>query len=378
MATSELETFDGEPARAMRAAVCRDFKKPFAIEEVTLAAPHLGEVMVKLHATSICHSDIIYADGGWGGDLPAVYGHEGAGVVAAVGADVTDVEPGDHVIVTMVRSCGSCPCCSLGHRGCCEHMFGGIGSAKIVDGKGQPVFQGLKTAAFADYATVHRSQVVKVDDDLAFDVAAVLACGVITGYGAVTNSVAMPPDTHVVVIGTGGVGLNCIQAARIHGAKSIIAVDRMASRLDAAQAFGATDGIDVSKGDLQKAVLDRTSGRGADYVFVAVGSRRAIEGSFGLLAPGGSAVLVGIPELGAETAFDPILIANGSKRIVGSKLGDADIQRDIPALIDLYRKGDLKLDPLITDRFSFDQINQAIARARSGDGLKTVILFDRN
>ena len=150
----------------------------------------------------------------------------------------------------------------------------------------------------------------------------------------------------------------------------------MASRLDAARAFGATDGIDVTAGDPQQAVLDRTDGRGADYVFVAAGSRPAIEGAFGLLAPGGMAVLVGIPEIGAETAFDPILIANGSKRIVGSKLGDADIQRDIPALIDLYRRGELELDGLITDRFSFEDINKAMDRARSGAGLKTVVLFD--
>jgi len=360
----------------MRAAVCREFGKPFGLEEITLAAPAPDEVMVRLRATSICHSDVIYADGGWGGDLPAVYGHEGAGVIEAVGEAVDDVQPGDHAVVTMVRSCGACPCCALGHRGCCEHVFGQGSGAKLVDHAGQPVFQGLKTAAFAERATVHRSQIVKIDPDLAFEVAAVLACGVITGFGAVVNSADIRPDSHVVVIGTGGVGLNCVQAARIRGARSIIAIDRSPSRIEAAKAFGATHGIEVGKDDPQAGVLALTGGRGADYVFVAAGVKSAIVGSFGLLAAGGMAVLVGIPEDGVSATFDPGALANASQRVVGSKLGDTDVARDIPALIDLYRRGELKLDELITARYRFEDINQAMANARSGAGLKTVILFD--
>ncbi|MEZ5935147.1 MAG: zinc-binding dehydrogenase [Alphaproteobacteria bacterium] len=362
----------------MRAAVCRRFGHPFLLEDVTLAAPGPDDVTVRLGATSICHSDIIFADGGWGGDLPAVYGHEGAGVIEAVGSAVGDVAPGDHVIVTMVRSCGGCACCTRGLRGCCEHTFDRPGHVRITDRSGQPVVQGLKTAAFAERTTVHRSQIVRVDPDLPFDVAAVLACGVITGFGAVANSADIRQDSHVVVIGAGGVGLNCIQAARLRDARRIIAIDRAAGRLEAALAFGATDGIDAGKTDPAPLVRDLTDGRGADYVFVAVGAGAAIESALGLLAPGGMAVLVGMPETGVSVTVDPIAIANGSQRVVGSKLGDADIGRDIPALIDLYRQGLLKLDELITDRFRFEDINQAMLAAKSGAGLKTVLLFDRD
>ena len=331
-----------------------------------------------MRATSICHSDIIFADGGWGGQLPAIYGHEGAGVIKMVGEAVDDVRPGDHVVVTMVRSCGACACCVQGHRGCCERGFDREGGAKLTDQAGKPIFQGLKTAAFAERTTVHRSQVVKIDPDLPFEVAAVLACGVITGFGAVTNSVDMRADSHVVVIGAGGVGLNCIQAARIRGARRIIAIDRAASRLDAARTFGATDCIEAGKDDLQGRVLTITGGRGADYVFVAAGVKPAIEEAFGLLAPGGMVVLVGIPENGVNATFDPGALANASQRVVGSKLGDADIERDIPALIDLYRKGELKLNELITGRYRFEEINQAMATARGAAGLKTVVLFEDN
>ena len=359
----------------MRAAVCREFGAPFHLEEVTLSEPGPNEVEVRLRATSICHSDIMFAKGAWGGTLPAIYGHEAAGVVEAVGASIDDVAPGDHVIVTMVRSCGACTCCAQGLRGCCEHPFDD-NRIKIIDRHGQAIHQGLKTAAFAERTTVDRSQIVKVGPDLPFDVAAVLACGVITGFGAVANSAAMRRGTNVVVIGAGGVGLNCIQAARLRAASRVIAVDRTASRLDAARVFGATDTVDGTAEDPTEAVLDMTDRRGADYVFVAAGVRPAIEAAFGMLAPGGAAVLVGIPENGIRADMDPIDLANASKRVVGSKLGDADIERDIPALIDLYRTGELKLDELITDRFPFHQIDRALAVAASGKGLKTVILFD--
>lgn len=359
----------------MRAAVCREFGVPFHLEEVTLSAPGPEDVQVRLRATSICHSDIMFATGAWGGVLPAIYGHEGAGIAEAVGDAIDDVSPGDHVIVTMVRSCGTCTCCTQGLRGCCEHSFDD-NQIKIVARDGQPIHQGLKTAAFAERTTVHRSQIVTVDPDLPFDVAAVLACGVITGFGAVANSAGMRRETNVVVIGAGGVGLNCIQAARLRAASKLIAVDRSASRLDAARVFGASNVIDASKSNPAKAVLDMTDGRGADYVFVAAGVRPAIEAAFDMLAPGGMAVLVGIPETGIRADMDPIDLANASKRIVGSKLGDADIERDIPALIDLYHAGELKLDELITDHFPFDDIDQAITTAMSGKGLKTVILFD--
>ena len=362
----------------MRAAVCRAFGQPFDLEEVSLAAPAADEVRLRLRATSICHSDIIFADGGWGGDLPAIYGHEGAGVVEEVGADVTEVKPGDHAVITMVRSCGACPCCTRSLRGCCEHVFEPEDRRSITDREGQPIVKGLKTAAFAEYATVHRSQIVPIDSDLPFEIAALLACGVITGFGAVANSAGTNPRADVVVVGAGGVGLNCIQAAAIRDAKRVIVVDPAKSRLEAARHFGATHVIDNSEESAKKTVFELTGGRGADYVFVAAGVGAAIDSAPGLLAPGGMAVLVGIPEDGVRSVIDPGDLVAGSRRIVGSKLGDADIRKDIPSLIDLYRGKKLKLDELITRRFRFEEINQAMAEAKSGAGLKTVLLFDQD
>lgn len=360
----------------MRAAVCREFGQPFLLEEVELSPPGPDEIQVRLRATSICHSDIIFADGGWGGKLPAIYGHEGAGVVEAVGADVDDVRANDHVVLTMVRSCGSCPCCSQGLRGCCEQAFAEDERIRITDRTGRPIVQGLKTAAFAERAVVHRSQVVPIANDLPFDVAALLACGVITGFGAVANSAAMRAGANVVVIGAGGVGLNCIQAATIQGAAQVIAIDPSPSRREAALAFGANTGVDSQADEAVAAIFDLTRGRGADYVFVAAGIGAAIDLSYRLLVPGGMAVLVGIPQTGVLSTIDPGELVGGSRRIVGSKLGDADIRRDIPMLIDLYREGRLKLDELITDRFAFDDVNRAISTAKRGEGLKTVIEFE--
>lgn len=269
---------------------CRDFGQPFVLEEVTLAAPGRDDVTVRLRAASICHSDIIFADGGWGGDLPAIYGHEGAGVIEAAGEGV-NFSPDDHVILTTVRSCGT--------RGGCEHEFAKEGSSvKLTDHAGQPIHQGLKTAAFADYAMVHRSQVVN-DKDLAFDVAAVMACGVITGFGAVANSAAMRPNSNVVVIGAGGVGLNCLQAARIRGARKIIAIDRNAGRLDAARIFGATHVVDGAKDDPVNTVSISPTG-GVRTMCSSWSAPNRHEGAFALLAPGGMAVLVGIPENGVS------------------------------------------------------------------------------
>lgn len=362
----------------MRAAICREFGKPFSFEDVDLTHFCSQDVLVRLHATSICHSDIMFADGAWGGDLPAIYGHEAAGVIEAVGEAVDDLAVGDHAIVTMVRSCGACRCCTQGLRSCCEHAFASDKLIKIVDHAGRPIHQGLKTAAFADYVAVHQSQIVKIDPNLPFDVASVLACGVITGFGAVTNSADIREDAHVVIIGAGGVGLNCIQAARLRRARQIIAIDRLASRLDAATAFGATQRVDAGMGDNRQAVFDLTDGRGADYVFVAAGAGSAIEAAFGLLARGGMVVLVGMPADGVTVPLDPTSLASGSQRVVGSKLGDTNVKRDIPILINLYRSGQLKLDELITHHFAFDDLNQAMGVARRGEGLKTVLLFSNN
>jgi Zn-dependent alcohol dehydrogenase len=359
----------------MRAAVCRAFGAPLAVEEVALAAPRAGEVEVRLAACAICHSDIAYADGAWGGDLPAVYGHEAAGVVERIGPGVARVAPGDHVVVTLIRACGHCRCCAKNLPVACETRFPLDRETPLRAADGAPLVHGLRTGAFAERVVVEASQVVAVPKDMPLDRAALLACGVITGFGAVTNTAAVSAGSDVVVIGTGGVGLNAVQGAAQVGARSVIAVDLSDAKLAAARRFGATETVNPAERDPGAAVRESTAGRGADYVFVTVGAKAAFDQSYGLLAPAGAVVLVGMPASGVLSEFDPGTLAGAGQRILGSKMGSARIDEDIPRLVALYREGRLKLDELITDRYPLADINEAIASAKRGEALRNVIVF---
>jgi len=359
----------------MKAAVCREFGKPLVIEEVGLATPGAGEIRVKLAACALCHSDIHYADGAWGGTLPAVYGHEAAGVVEDVGDGVTAILPGDHVVVTLVRSCGHCYYCDRGMRVTCTANFPLDERSPLTAADGSPIFQGLRTAAFAEYVVIHESQVVVVPREISFDSAALLACGVITGFGAVVNTASVELGSSVAVIGVGGVGLNSVQGAVFQGADPIIAADVSDSKLAASRKFGATHTVNTGKQDLADAVRAATGGRGADYVFVTVGAGNAVDQALSAVAPAGAVVLVGMPATGVTTEIDPGNIADRNQRILGSKMGSARIRTDIPMLIDLYRSGRLKLDELISGRYGLADINKAIDSVKRGEALRNVIVF---
>jgi len=360
----------------MRAAICREHGKPLEIAEVNLADPGPGEVRAVVRAVAICHSDVIYAAGGWGGQLPAVYGHEAAGVITKVGEGVTGFAPGDHVVITLIRNCGTCPCCRRNYRGSCESSFPLDNPGPLTFPDGSPVKQGLRTAAFAEEVTVHESQIVAIPKDVGFDVASLLACGVITGWGAVVNTAAPPPGCDLVVIGCGGVGLNAVQGAAQSKPKRVIAVDLAADKLAAAKAFGATHTVDGSAEDAAAAVRKLTGGRGADFVFVTVGATQPMDQSYRMLAPGGAAVLVGMANAKAMSTFNPLPLSDASRRILGSKMGQSDIRADIPVLAGMYRKGKLKLVELITHRYRFDQINTAMDNVRKGVGLRNVIVME--
>ncbi len=360
----------------MKAAVCREFGAPLVIEDVSLAMVGPGEVRVKMAATAICHSDVTYADGGWGGELPAVYGHEGAGVVEALGAGVTTAAVGDHVVVTLIRSCGYCHGCVTGRPVTCDSTFPLDERTPLTDRDGQAIAQAMRTGAFAEYVVVHASQIVVVPDDIPLDSASLLACGVITGFGAVANTAAVESGSHVVVIGCGGVGLNAVQGARVCGSRTVVAVDVSDSKLDAALGFGATHTINSASGDVVADVLAVTDGRGADYVFVTVGAKSAFDQSYRLLARGGAVVLVGMPANGVMSEIDPGTMAAHSQRILGSKMGSARIAIDIPNLVALYRQGRLKLDELITGRYPLEEINDAITSLKRGEALRNVIVFE--
>jgi S-(hydroxymethyl)glutathione dehydrogenase / alcohol dehydrogenase len=355
----------------IRAAVCHAFGDPLTIEEVELRAPLGREVEVTLEAVAICHSDISYAEGIWGGPLPAVYGHEAAGRVTALGPEARGVEIGQRVVVTLIRACGHCAPCATGHPVACATPDT---APPPISGKAGEVWKAMNTGAFAERVVVDRSQIVPIPDTVAPEAASLLACGVITGMGAVVNSAAIRPGQDVVVIGAGGVGLNAIQGARIAGARRIVAVDMVASKLEDAKAFGATDGVLASVDKPWRAVHE-ILGRGADAVFVTVGAIPAFEAAPRYLATGGRVWLVGMPASGAMAEYEPVMIAATGQGMIGSKMGDAVIARDIPWMVDLYTQGRLRLDELISRRWRFEEINDAIADTKTGSARRNVIVF---
>lgn len=359
----------------MKAAVCRAFGKPLVIEDIGIASPQAGEVKVRVKACGVCHSDISYAEGAWGGSLPAVYGHEAAGIVEQVGPGVDELKAGDHVIVTLVRSCGHCYFCVQGKPVYCETTFRLDKESPLHASDGTPITQAMRTGAFAESILVHASQAVTIPDDVPFESASLLACGVITGVGAVVYTAAVETGSSVVVIGTGGVGLNVVQGAALAGAQPIIAVDLSNQKLAAARSFGATHTINPREEDAVQRVAGLTGGRRADYVFVAVGARSAIEQGLTLMRRAGTTVIVGMPATGVTSTFDPVGVANDGQRILGSKMGSARIQIDLPALLALYRQGRLKLDELVTGRYPLDRINEAMGSAARGEALRNVIVF---
>jgi Zn-dependent alcohol dehydrogenase len=369
-----IETAGGAMTTTIKAAVCREFGTPLVIEDLQLAAPKMGQVQVKLDAVAICHSDISFADGAWGGQLPALYGHEAAGTITHVGDAVHGLTIGDAVVVTLIRSCGTCPSCASGKPTICDAQFDKT-SHPLSDATGAPVFQAMDCGAFAEAVVVDARQVVKIPADMPRDVASLLSCGVITGVGAAVNAAGIRPGQDVVVIGAGGVGLNAIQGARLAGARRIVAVDMTQEKLDIATEFGATDGVLATEKSPWRAAI-KAMGRGADAVLVTVGAIPAVEQAPRYLARGGRAVLIGMPHSGAMAEFEPVMLAAVAQGIVGSKMGDVVIQRDIPWMVDMYGQGRLKLDELISGRWSLDQINDAIADTKTGSAKRNVVIFD--
>ena len=360
----------------MKAAVCREFGKPLVIEDVELAEPAAGEVRVKLKACSICHSDISYADGIWGGELPAVYGHEGAGIVVSAGEDVNGYAEGDHVIVTLVRHCGKCGYCSDEAEVLCDGDFALFHSKPITDADGGEIHQGMNCGAFAEEVVVDQSQLQKVPADMPFDVASLLACGVITGYGAVRHASGLKEGQHAIIIGCGGVGLNSIQGASLAGAASVIAMDIELQKLEVAKSMGATHGINPADRDAVEQVMAVTEGRGADYVFVTVGVKAAIDSAQNYITRNGSVIVVGMPGVDTRGDYDPVTLAAWGQKIIGTKMGNTILSEDVPELLELYSAGKYQLDPLISGHFRLDQINEAMDEVRSGKAVKNIIMFE--
>jgi S-(hydroxymethyl)glutathione dehydrogenase / alcohol dehydrogenase len=361
--------------RTINAAICYEPRKPLLIEEVTIDAPQRDEISVRLVATAICHSDIHYLRGEWTPTFPIVAGHESAGIVEEVGEGVTLVKPGDRVIVSLLRNCGHCFFCMSGQPNHCSAVFALDTESRLRNGRGEFVHQGVKVGGFADYAVVHESQAVRVPDEMEMDRASLLACGVLTGVGAVVNTAQVEPGSSVVVIGCGGVGLNAIQGAVIAGAARIIALDMIDLKLAAAQDFGATHALHAQREDLRQVIRGLTDGRGADYVFVTVGSTAAVQSGLTLLRRAGSLVIVGMPQAGATAALPVINVASLGLKILGSFMGSSRLSVDVPWLIELYRQKRLKLDELITARYPLEHINEAIEATEKGQALRNVVVW---
>lgn len=356
---------------SIRAAVCHAFGEPLSVENVELATPTGRSVEVTLDAVAICHSDITFASGAWGGTLPAIYGHEAAGRITALGDQVNGFSIGDRVIVTLIRACGTCQSCATGAPTSCRTP-GGPAPLSMPDGS--PLDQSMACGAFAEKVVVDQSQIAPIPDAMPMDAASLLSCGVITGVGAAVNAGQLRPGEDVVVIGVGGVGLNAVQGARLAGARRIVAVDMQASKLDDAREFGATDGILASEEKPWRKVKELI-GRKADLVMVTVGHAGVYDQAPMYAEAGGRIVMVGMPPSGAMSQYEAASIAAINQSMIGSKMGNVVISRDIPWLADLYMQGRLKLDELISKRWSLDQINEAIEDTKTGTARRNVIVF---
>jgi len=358
----------------MKAAVCYEFKKPLVVEEIDIDKPHKGEVKVRLAATAVCHSDIHFIAGDMPQPPPYVPGHESAGYIDEVGEGVTNLKKGDPVVVSLLRSCGQCLFCRTGRPSMCDAKWPLDTESRLRNKKGQAIANGLRVGSFAQYTIVDKSQVVPIAADMPLDRAALLACGVITGFGAVVNRAKVKPMSSVVVMGVGGVGLNSIQGAAVCGAYPIIAVDMLDNKLEAAKKFGATHILNSAKvADPIKAIKDMTSGLGADYVFITVGVTSAVRQALDMLGRQGMAVIVGLATQPLTSV--PLEYIDTEKTLTGSFMGTTNLSVDIPKLVALYKAGILKLDELITNRYPLDKINEAIESTKKGEALRNIIVL---
>ncbi|MPY93602.1 MAG: zinc-binding dehydrogenase [Acidimicrobiia bacterium] len=360
------------------AAVFRQPKQPLEIESVTVDEPGDREVLVRTVASGVCHSDLHVADGSlYVGRRAVVLGHEGAGVVEAVGRSVRAVSVGDHVVGCLSGFCGSCEQCLSGHPNVCvgEATARPRGEAPRLSRDGEPLVPFAGIGSFAERMLVHENSVVGVDPDLPLEVAALVGCGVLTGVGAALRTARVEAGQSVAVFGCGGVGLSIIQGARIAGASRIIAVDQFDAKLDMARAVGATHVVNSSAEDAVEAVRGLTGGAGVDHALEAVGHPGLVRQAAESLAVRGTCTIVGVPPDG--TVFEvPYSAIRPECRVQTSRMGSNRFRIDIPRYLDLYRQGRLLLDEMVTRRARLEDVNDAFRAMTAGEVARTVVLFD--
>jgi S-(hydroxymethyl)glutathione dehydrogenase / alcohol dehydrogenase len=362
----------------IQAAVLRAPGAPLAVERLELDAPEAGEVLVEVKAAGVCHSDLHSALGDWPMPTPLVLGHEGAGVVRAIGPGVTHVTPGDHVVFCWAPACGVCLPCREGRAVLCDRLEKTTYRNRLPSGvsrlhRGEErIAAFLGTACFADQAVVAEESAIQVPRDVPFEVLATLGCAVVTGVGAVTAAARVPAGARVAIVGAGGVGLNVIQGAALAGCEQIIAIDRRAAPLALARIFGATDVLEAPA-RISEAVRDLTGGRGADYVFDTVGTPETVAEAVAAARKGGTIVVTGLARIDGVAAVPMFPFVMQEKRLIGSVYGSGQPARDIPALVASHQQGKLKLRELIGRTYALDAINEALAALARADGARGVI-----
>jgi alcohol dehydrogenase len=355
---------------------------PLEVMELDLAPPGPGEALVRLRASGLCHSDLNAIDGTAETPCPAVLGHEGAGVVEAVGPGVS-LAPGTHVVLSWLPACGDCEECRRGLPHLCASAWAAMATGGLLDGTprlsrdGEPIFHYCFVSSFAERAVVPARSCVPIPADVPFEVAALVGCAVTTGTGAVWRTAGVRPGERVAVIGCGGVGMSAVIGAAAVGAAPIVAVDLDEDKLEGALSFGATDAVRWTDGADETAERVReASGGGVDYAIEATGRAEAARAAFLSTRPRGAAVLIGIPRADAVLSLPAPIIPRTERRVLGSMYGSARPERDFPALLDLYRRGRLPLDRLISDRLPLDEIEQGFESLRSASGLRVVLDLD--
>jgi S-(hydroxymethyl)glutathione dehydrogenase/alcohol dehydrogenase len=365
----------------IRGAILREPQSRFVVDELTLEDPQPGEVLVRVGASGVCHSDQHLVSGATKHPMPVVAGHEGAGVVQALGAGVLGLKVGDHVIFNWAPDCGRCFYCERGKPNLCETFIGPIWAGTMLDGTTRLKWRGLSVhhfcglASFAEYAVVPKESCVAVRRDVPLAVAALVGCAVATGVGAVMYTAGVRAGESVVVLGCGGVGLSIVQGAKLCGAGTIIAVDKHPAKLEMAKKLGATAAVMADEQMLTR-IRALTGGRGADCVFEAVGLPALQEIGLGAARPGGQLVLAGLSPMGSGTNLPGAVITRQEKVIKGCYYGSINARRDFPLILELYAAGKLRLDELISRQFKLEQINDAFAAMLGGEVARGVIVFD--
>ncbi len=361
----------------MKAAVLNSAPGKLDIEDVDLDSPGPREVLIETKAAGLCHSDLHFMEALYPYPLPAVLGHESAGIVREVGRDVTYVKPGDHVITCLSAFCGHCEQCLSGHMSRCERknkdLVRQAGEPSRLTRGGEAINHFLHLSSFAEQMLVHEHTIVKIPEEMPMDKASLIGCGVTTGLGAVFRTAKVEPGSDVVVIGCGGIGLSAIQGARIAGANKIIAVDVVDSKLELATALGATHTIN-GKEDPVAQVRELTQGLGVHNSFEAIGLKATAEQAFRMLRSGGQATVIGLIPIGINIEVHGVDLID-EKKLTGSNMGSNQFRTDMPRFVDMYLTGRLKLDEMVSKHISLDEINEGFDEMKTGAIARNVITF---